>query len=63
MLVRTLAVGDELVLGEDVHIAVLAVEGEVVLFKVELPEPAPTLEIACGRTLPRDVRAALPSLN
>ena len=29
----------------------------------ELPEPAPTLEIACGRTLPRDVRAALPSLN
>ena len=63
MLVRTLEVGDALVLGKDVHIAVLAVEGEVVLFKIVLPEPAPTLEIACGHTLPRDIRAALPSLN
>ena len=63
MLVRTLEVGDVLVLGEDVRVAVLAVEGEVVLFKIDLPEPAPTLEIAYGRRLPRDVRAALPSLN
>ena len=63
MLVRTLAVGDELVLGGDVRVAVVAVEGEVVLLEVALPEPAPTLEIACGRSLPRDVRAALPSLN
>ena len=63
MLVRTLEVGDALVLGEDVRVAVLAVEGEVVLFEVALPEPAPTREIACGRSLPGNVRAALPSLN
>ena len=63
MLVRTLEVGDVLILGEDVRVAVLAVEGEVILFKIDLPEPAPTLEIACGRSLPRDARAALPSLN
>ena len=63
MLVRTLEVGDELVLGEDVRVAVLAVEGEVVLLEITLPEPAPTLEIACGNTLLRDVRAALLSLN
>ena len=65
MQVRTLEVGDELVLGGDVRVAVLAVEGEVVLLEVALPEPAHTLtlEVADGRTLPRDAWAALTSLN
>ena len=65
MLARTLEVGEELVLGGGVRVAVLAVEGDAVLLEVALPGPAPTLALKVVEeyALPRAVRAAPPGLN
>ena len=65
MPVRTLEVGDELVLEGGVRVAVLAVAGETVFFGVAPAESpkAVASEGPEGRTLLRPGLAALPSAN